>query len=50
MSLHHQGELVQELVCDGLGFPEGPIWMLDRSIVLVEIKAKRLSRIDARGR
>ena len=39
-----------ELVADGLGFPEGPIWMLDGSIILVEIKAKRLSRISPDGR
>lgn len=43
------GTLELELVCDGLQFPEGPIWMLDGSIVLVEIKAKRLSRVAADG-
>ncbi|KQT35446.1 gluconolaconase [Sphingomonas sp. Leaf412] len=38
-----------DLVCDGLGFPEGPVWMRDGSIVLVEIRSKRISRIAPDG-
>jgi gluconolactonase len=38
-----------ELVAEGLEFPEGPIAMADGSIVLVEIKGRRLSRISAKG-
>lgn len=44
------GKLELELICEGLGFPEGPIWMLDGSIVLVEIRSKRISRIEPDGR
>lgn len=33
----------------GLEFPEGPIWMSDGSIVLVEIKRGTLTRVDAEG-
>ena len=38
-----------EIVAEGLRFPEGPIWMRDGSIVLVEIAGKRLSRITPEG-
>ena len=38
-----------ELVADGLRFPEGPVWMPDGSIVLVEIAAGRITRIRADG-
>lgn len=38
-----------ELFAEGLSFPEGPIWMLDGSIVFVEICAKRLSRVAPDG-
>jgi gluconolactonase len=38
-------ELKTELVARGLEFPEGPIAMADGSIVLVEIKGRRLTRI-----
>jgi gluconolactonase len=37
-----------ELVASGLEFPEGPVWMPDGSIVLVEIKAQRITRIRPR--
>ena len=37
------------LVADGLRFPEGPVWLPDGSIVLVEIAAGRITRIDAGG-
>lgn len=39
-----------ELVADGLRFPEGPVVMPDGSIILVEIAAGTLTRIDADGR
>ncbi len=32
-------------VCSGLEFPEGPIWMSDGSILLVEIKRGTLTRV-----
>ncbi|MGJ3626902.1 SMP-30/gluconolactonase/LRE family protein [Sphingomonas sp. MMS24-JH45] len=35
------------LVCDGLEFPEGPVWMADGSVLVVEIKAGRLTPRDA---
>jgi gluconolactonase len=38
-----------EVVAEGLQFPEGPIWMLDGSIVLVEIARGTLTRV-ANGR
>ena len=38
-----------EVVAEGLKFPEGPICMPDGSIVLVEIAAGRLSRVQADG-
>lgn len=39
-----------ELVADGLGFPEGPVWMEDGSIVLVEISKGCVTRIWGDGR
>ncbi len=36
-------------VADGLRFPEGPVWLPDGSIVLVEIAAGRITRIAADG-
>src|SRR4051812_22478617 len=36
-------------VASGLRFPEGPIAMQDGSVVLVEIAAGRLSRVDPDG-
>ncbi len=33
----------------GLEFPEGPVWMSDGSVVLVEIKRGTLTRVDAEG-
>ena len=38
-----------ELVTDGLEFPEGPIAMADGSIILTEIKAKRITRVTPDG-
>lgn len=39
-----------ELVTDGLEFPEGPIAMANGSIVLVEIKGQRLTRVAPDGK
>lgn len=38
-----------EVVATGLSFPEGPIFMADGSILLVEIRRGTLSRVDKRG-
>lgn len=38
-----------EIICDGLGFPEGPIAMRDGSVILVEIEHGTVSRISAKG-
>lgn len=37
-------------VTDGLRFPEGPVWMPDGSIVLVEIEPGRVTRVYPDGR
>lgn len=39
-----------ELVAEGLRFPEGPVWMPDGSIVLVEIEPGRITRVRPDGR
>ena len=38
-----------EIVCEGLAFPEGPVAMPDGSVILVEIKAGRLTRVAPDG-
>ena len=38
------------VVTDGLEFPEGPIVMPDGSVILVEIKGQRLTRVHPDGR
>lgn len=38
-----------EIIAEGLQFPEGPIAMPDGSVVLVEIKAQRLTRVRPNG-
>lgn len=38
-----------DILCDDLEFPEGPVAMPDGSIVLVEIKGERLTRVAANG-
>lgn len=38
------------LVTDGLRFPEGPVWMPDGSIALVEIEPGRITRVHPDGR
>ena len=40
-------ELVQ--VCDGLQFPEGPVWMADGSVILTEMFGHRLTRVAPDG-
>jgi gluconolactonase len=39
-----------QLVAEGLEFPEGPIAMADGSVILTEIKGRRLSRITPDGK
>ncbi len=38
-----------ETVAEGLGFPEGPVVMGDGTVVLVEIEAGNLTRVDPRS-
>jgi gluconolactonase len=38
-----------ELVAEGIGFPEGPVWMLDGSVLVVEQRDCRLTRITREG-
>jgi gluconolactonase len=38
-----------ELVADGLAFPEGPVALADGSILVVEIRAGRLTKVAADG-
>ena len=38
------------IVADGLAFPEGPVWFEDGSVVVVEIKAGRITRVLPDGR
>lgn len=37
-------------IADGLQFPEGPVFCADGSVILVEIAAGRLTRVDSAGR
>jgi gluconolactonase len=39
-----------EMVTEGLEFPEGPIAMADGSVILTEIKGRRLSRVTPDGK
>ncbi|WP_037492181.1 SMP-30/gluconolactonase/LRE family protein, partial [Sphingobium indicum] len=39
-----------EVVAEGLKFPEGPVWLPDGSVVVVEIAAGQLTRIWPDGR
>ena len=34
-----------EIVAEGLQFPEGPVWMQDGSVIVVEIAAGRITRV-----
>ncbi|WP_105201347.1 SMP-30/gluconolactonase/LRE family protein [Pseudoalteromonas sp. T1lg10] len=38
-----------EIVCDQLGYPEGPVYMQDGSVLLVEIKNQQLTRVSPQG-
>jgi gluconolactonase len=38
-----------ELVCDGLEYPEGPVAMPDGSILVVEIRGQRVTRVHPDG-
>jgi gluconolactonase len=39
-----------EIVCEGLQFPEGPVAMADGSVLLVEIRNGRLTRVSPNGK
>ena len=32
------------ILASGLGFPEGPVWMADGSVILGEISGKKVTR------
>lgn len=49
MTEYHDAPLDLTLVCDGLEFPEGPVWMQDGSVLVVEIKGGRLTRVMPDG-
>jgi len=38
------------VVCEGLEFPEGPVAMADGSVIVVEVKGRRLTRVLPDGR
>jgi gluconolactonase len=38
-----------ELVCEGLEFPEGPVAMADGSVIVTEVKARRITRVRLDG-
>jgi gluconolactonase len=42
-------ELELELVAEGLGFPEGPVAMADGSVIVAEIKGRRITRVHPDG-
>ena len=39
-----------EIIAEGLGFPEGPVAMADGSVLVVEIRPGRITRITPDGR
>jgi gluconolactonase len=39
-----------EIVAENLRFPEGPVWMQDGSVIVVEIEAGRITRVLPDGR
>jgi len=43
-------EVELELVCEGLGFPEGPIVLSDQSVLVVQIAEGKLTRISKAGK
>jgi gluconolactonase len=38
-----------DVVCEGLEFPEGPVAMADGSVIVVEVKGRRLTRVSPGG-
>jgi gluconolactonase len=38
------------IIADGLGFPEGPVWMADGSVILGEISGRKVTRVGPDGR
>jgi gluconolactonase len=40
---------MMKTICDGLRFPEGPVYFPDGSILLVEIEAARLTKVSESG-
>jgi gluconolactonase len=45
----YKGAMHIQEIASGLRFPEGPVWMPDGSIVLVEIEAGRVTRVSPDG-
>jgi len=43
-------QLKYEVVTDGLRFPEGPVWMKDGSVIVVEIESGRIVRVRPDGK
>ncbi|MBI3672326.1 MAG: SMP-30/gluconolactonase/LRE family protein, partial [Rhizobiales bacterium] len=39
-----------EVIAEGLLFPEGPVWLADGSLIIVEVAGACVSRIAADGR
>lgn len=38
-----------DIVAEGLGFPEGPVYLPDGSVVVVEVMTGKIMRVDAEG-
>src|SRR5215813_15462687 len=38
-----------KILATGLGFPEGPVWMADGSVILGEIKGAKVTRVAPDG-
>src|SRR5579862_3991191 len=38
------------IIASGLGFPEGPVWMADGSVILGEISGKKVTRVAPDGK
>jgi gluconolactonase len=48
--MHMTGFYPHEIIAEGLGFPEGPVAMADGSVLVVEIRPGRITRIHPDGR
>ena len=46
----HKKELDTEIITDELNFPEGPIYLNDGSVVLVEIASGTLTKVFMNGK